>query len=260
MNAFDKNSCLYSHITDEGSVRELNEDSIYCSDVLWLVADGMGGHACGEVASKLAVEEIVKQYSRTGLLSDVILIAHNKILEACQKNNTQSGMGTTIVALANSENSAEVAWEVAWVGDSRAYLWEKKRRRLSQLSEDHSLITRLINANLISAEQAINHPKRHIITQWLGSVDLTNIQVDTIHGKWESSQQILLCSDGLTDELTDKEIVNILQKNISSDEKARQLLDNAKLAGGKDNISIILVDSPILEVSSIWNKLKSIFT
>ncbi len=256
MNELDSNIYQYSHITDEGSVRELNEDSLYCSDALWLVADGMGGHACGEVASKLAVEEIVEQYNKTNHLSGAIQIAHNKIIEVSQKNTTQSGMGTTVVALVSSENN----YEVAWVGDSRAYLWEKTHRRLSQLSKDHSLVTRLLNANLISAEEAINHPKRHMITQCLGSVDIANLQVDTVQGKWKYNQQILLCSDGLTDELSDKEIVSILQKNVSGDEKIRQLLDKAKLAGGKDNISIILVDSPILEVSGIWNKLKSLFT
>jgi len=131
---------------------------------------------------------------------------------------------------------------------------------LKQLSEDHSLISRLINANLITPEEALTHPKRHMITQCLGSLGLTTVQVDTVQGKWKGGQQILLCSDGLTDELSDKEIANILQKTLTADEKIKQLLENAKLAGGKDNISIILVDSPVLEVSGIWNKLKSLLT
>ena len=256
MNAPDKNTSQYSHITDEGSVHELNEDSIYCSGTLWLVADGMGGHACGEVASKLAKETVVGQYNTTGQLSDAIQTAHKKILEVSQNNISQSGMGTTIVTLANTENN----YEIAWVGDSRAYLWESKHKKLSPLTEDHSLLTKLINANLISAEEATNHPKRHVLTQSLGSKDVVDIQVDTLHGEWRSHQQILLCSDGLTDELTEQEIAVILKKPMSNDEKVRELLDTANHAGGKDNISIILVDTPILETSSIWNKLKSIFS
>ncbi len=256
MKELDSNSYQYSNITDEGSVRELNEDSLFCSDNLWIVADGMGGHACGEVASKLAVEKIVERFNKNGQLLDAIQIAHHKILEVSHNNPAQSGMGCTIVALTTSGEN----YEIAWVGDSRAYLWNQSQRELKQLSEDHSLVTRLINANLITAEEALTHPKRHMITQCLGSVDLTNVQVDTIHGTWNSGQQILLCSDGLTDELSDKEIADILQKNITADEKTQQLLDNANLAGGKDNISIILVDSPVLEVSGIWNKIKLLFT
>ncbi len=255
MDSIEKISCQYSHITDVGCMRDLNEDSVYCSDNLWLIADGMGGHACGEVASKLAVEEISSKYAQTGQLPAAIMSAHNKIFEVSTENTTQSGMGTTIVALANTDNN----YQIAWVGDSRAYLWESKRQRLSQITEDHSLIVRLVKSKLISKKEAMTHPQRHMITQCLGSLDVAKIQVDMLQSQWKGNQQILLCSDGLTDEVSNEDLANILKQDISNQEKMTILVDIAKLAGGKDNISIILIDSPILEDPSIWNKLKSFF-
>jgi len=255
MDSIEKISCQYSHNTDVGCVRDLNEDSILCSNNLYLIADGMGGHACGEVASKLAVEEISRQYAKTGQLTTAIESAHSKILEVSKQNTTQSGMGTTIVALASTENN----YEIAWVGDSRAYLWESKKKRLSQITEDHSLIVRLIKSKLISKKEAMTHPQRHMITQCLGSLEVDNIQVDTLQSQWKDNQQILLCSDGLTDEVSDEDLANILKQDISNKKKITTLVDIAKLAGGKDNISVILIESPILEEPGIWNKLKSFF-
>jgi len=255
METVTNNSCKYSHITDVGAVRELNEDSLYYSDNLWIVADGMGGHACGEVASRIAIEEIADHYQSTGLLDDAIQLAHHKIIDTSQQNITQSGMGTTVVALANTEQG----FEIAWVGDSRAYLWEIKKQRLTQLTEDHSLIVRLIKSNLISAEDAKTHPQRHMITQCLGSLEVAQLQVDNYQGQWKYNQQILLCSDGLTDELSKQEIADIMKQDITVQSKMSTLVEAAKQAGSKDNISIIIIDSPLAEPAGFWDKVKSLF-
>ncbi len=250
-----QNISSFAQITDVGSVRELNEDSLYCSGNLWLVADGMGGHACGEVASQLASDTIAEEFSRTGKLTEAIELAHHRIMEAGSKGSDQYGMGTTIVAV----TSDILDYEVAWVGDSRAYLWDENKRRLSQVSEDHSLVVRLMKSGLISATDALKHPQRHMITQCLGSLEIETVSVDTVKGRWLAGQQLLLCSDGLTDELTDEKIAAVLKQDLDNQEKLATLVDEAKAVGGKDNISIILVDSPIKSEPTVIERLKSGF-
>lgn len=140
----------YTCVTDVGNARELNEDSLFCSDNLWLVAGcwllvADGGHACGEVASRLAAKIIAEEYQRTANLVKAIEAAHHQIVEAGNKGQGQLGMGTTVVAAASRAS----AYEVAWVGDSRAYLWEQNNRPLRQVSEDHSLVTPLVKLGLV---------------------------------------------------------------------------------------------------------------
>lgn len=248
--------CQSSCVTDVGCVRSLNEDSVFSGENLWLVADGMGGHVCGEIASELASLVIPREFSENGDLSAAIQQAHEEIIMAGKLGRGESGMGTTVVAL--SSNLSE--YQVAWVGDSRAYLWDPLNgNRLTQLSEDHSLIVRLLNSGLITPEEAKNHPQRHMITQCLGSVELDKVQVDLIYGHWHSQQQILLTSDGLTDGVSDAEIAAILRQPLSSQEKLTLLVAAAKEAGGKDNISLVLVDAPILQKKTPWRHLFSQF-
>ena len=246
----------YAHITDVGCVRELNEDTLYCDDKLWLVADGMGGHACGEVASQLAAKTISDEFSKSGELPKAIELAHKKIVEAAQSGNGQYGMGTTVVAVTSNGSG----YQISWVGDSRAYLWDKLKGRLVQLSEDHSLMVRLLKSGLITAEDAKNHPQRHMITQCLGSVEIDDVLVDSYFGDWQASQQLLLCSDGLSDDVSEAAMADILQLDISNQEKLSKLTEIAKNLGGKDNISIVLIDSPVLKAPSLWQKLKAMFT
>lgn len=247
---------IYADVTDVGCSRELNEDSLFCGPNLWIVADGMGGHACGEVASQLAVKTIAEDFAITGQLEGPILKAHQKIIKAGDMGVGQAGMGTTVVVLHCSEQD----YKIAWVGDSRAYLWDAKRSKLTQLTEDHSLIARLINSGLITAEDALNHPQRHMITQCLGSLEIDTPQVDTYMGRWGQHQQILLCSDGLSDEVSDEEIAAMLEQDATNEEKLASLVAVAKQKGGRDNISLILVDSPVVEGLSFWAKLKSLFS
>jgi protein phosphatase len=240
---------VFEHFSasDVGCVRDLNEDSLFCGDNFWLVADGMGGHACGEVASQLAVETLVDEFDKTGDISESIQTAHRAILLEAQNNPNQAGMGTTVVCLSSFDDE----YEIAWVGDSRAYLWDSETKQLSQLSEDHSLVVRLQKSGLITAEDARKHPQKHMITQCLGSKEMKQLDVDTYHNQWQPKQQVLLCSDGLTDEVEDSVIEGILAQEKSNQEKVEALIDSAKQAGGRDNISIILIDSPVTKKSRL---------
>ncbi|MDH5433713.1 MAG: protein phosphatase 2C domain-containing protein [Gammaproteobacteria bacterium] len=249
MDKRQANKIESKHITDVGCVRELNEDAIMVTDNLWLLADGMGGHACGEVASQLAVETIVKEFGKKQNLVDAIQTAHQKVLKQGKKKKAQKGMGTTIVAAACENGS----YDVAWVGDSRAYLWDGKK--LVQLTEDHSLMMRLVNSGLLSMEEASRHPQRHIITQCLGSLELDRVLVDRISGNWQYGQQLLLCSDGLSDDVTNEEISAILKQELGNKDKLNLMVKIAKDKGGKDNISIVLIDSPVkIENKTPWMK------
>jgi len=247
--------CKYTHATDVGCVRELNEDSVFSKPGLWIVADGMGGHACGEVASAMAVREIVACFERGDPLSDAVQSAHVKITEAGTKNDAQSGMGTTVVAM----SVQGIKYQIAWVGDSRAYLWDGKRAKLTQVSQDHSLMIRLIHAGLLTEQDALTHPQRHMITQCLGSTEIDQVKVDTLESQWQADQQILLCSDGLTDEVPDNMIRQIMVSNISIQEKSTLLVKTAKQSGGRDNITLIIIDSPIQKQFSLMDKIKDLF-
>jgi serine/threonine protein phosphatase PrpC len=232
----------YADITDTGCVRKLNEDTVFSSDNLWLVADGMGGHACGDVASQLAAQTIVSEFSKSGCLREAIETAHAKVLEEGRNRQGQKGMGTTVVALFCDNNDE---FEVAWVGDSRAYLWQANIYTLTPLTTDHSLVATMVSNGQLSAEQAKRHPKRHMITRCLGSKDSNAFDVDICQGAWQPKQKILLCSDGLSDAVSDEQISAFLEQQGSNDHKLELLLNAAKEAGGKDNISAILIDSPL---------------
>jgi len=179
MSQTDKATFEYVYATDVGRVRELND--------------------------QLAVEAIVEEFAKTGELNESIQTAHQAILLEAQNNPEQSGMGTTVVILSCFDDK----YEVAWVGDSRAYLWDGETQQLSQISEDHSLVVRLLKSGLISPEDARKHPQKHMITQCLGSKEMKQLDVDTCQNQWESKQQILLCSDGLSDEIDDSKIADI---------------------------------------------------
>ena len=154
----------FGHLTHVGLRRELNEDTYYGDSELglWLVADGMGGHEYGEVASALARETIVREVRDGTPLAQAIRIADEEIIRASRRRNDALPMGTTVVAARITGNR----FEVAWVGDSRVYLW--REGQLAQLSQDHSYVQELIAQGAISAEQARSHPHRNVVTQALG--------------------------------------------------------------------------------------------
>ncbi len=235
----------YSQATDVGLLRDNNEDAIW-SDAdlgLWVVADGMGGHAAGEVASEITVSVISDSIRQGRTLKDAISAAHQAVLEAAQDGSGRYGMGSTVVALHSLGNR----YEIAWVGDSRAYLWSDRDKdgfSLQQLTIDHSYVQMLYQSGIISAEEMSGHPEKNVITQCLGSTELTELTVDVIEGSWHKYDWILLCSDGLSDTVSDQQICDILNEAENADLAVRELIQAALANGGKDNISVIIITAP----------------
>ncbi len=232
----------YAAQTDVGKVRDHNEDCYRVNTDLGLciIADGMGGHASGEVASRIAVDAIEMQVDKGESLVSAIEQAHLEIIKGVATGAGKSGMGTTVVAIQLSENN----YTLAWVGDSRAYLWDKN---LTQLSKDHSLVQMLIDSGEISKEEARFHPRKNIIYQNLGSEETEDFQVSQKQGVLYKNQKLVLCSDGLSDELDDEVIGEIIkqgvQQNISEESIVEQLIDAALTSGGRDNVSIVIISA-----------------
>ena len=230
----------YGSATQVGRVRDHNEDSwLAAPDLgLWLVADGIGGQVAGEVASALAVEQI-KVCVRTGMsLEAAIASANDAVLAAPQAGRGRAGMGTTVVALAIRNRH----YQVAWLGDSRAYLWNSKG--LTQLSRDHSYVQELVDSGEISRAQAAINPYRHIITRCIGSRDSAQVDVETVDGDLYAGDRLLLCSDGLTGELTDDVIKAVFDAALGVQETADQLVQAALVQGGSDNVTALIVAAP----------------
>jgi len=228
----------FGHLTHAGLRRELNEDTYYGdSDLgLWLVADGMGGHEYGEVASALARETIVREIRQGASLAQAIRTADEEIIRASRQRSDALPMGTTVVALRIVGNR----FEVAWVGDSRAYLW--RDGNLAQLSHDHSYVQELITQGAITVDQARTHPHRNVVTQALGVTEPQNLNVETLAGDLRPGMQLLLCSDGLTEEVDDGNISQVLaHTECSAQECVDGLVAAALDGGGSDNITVVLV-------------------
>ena len=227
----------FGHSTHVGLRREHNEDTYYAdADLgLWLVADGMGGHENGEVASALARDTLVSEVQRGTPLSQAIQIADEEIIKHSSKRTQALPMGTTIAAIRLQGDD----FEVAWVGDSRAYLWNGE---LKQISQDHSYVRELIEQGAISPEQARTHPHRNVVTQALGVTDPQSLRVETVAGSLAPGYQVMLCSDGLTEEVDDAIIAGVLSRQ---DLTAQECVDHLVLAaldgGGSDNVTVILL-------------------
>lgn len=228
----------FGHLTHVGLRRDLNEDTYYGDSELglWLVADGMGGHEYGEVASALARETIVRETRQGTPLAQAIRIADEEIIRASRQRHDTLPMGTTVVAA----RIANDRFEVAWVGDSRVYLWHAGR--LTQLSQDHSYVQELISQGTISVDQARNHPHRNVVTQALGITDPKALNVETMTGELLPGMQLLLCSDGLTEEVDDGSIARVLSHTeCSAQECVDGLVAAALDNGGSDNVTVVLV-------------------
>jgi len=227
--------------TDVGMVRQQNEDSFLAEETLFVVADGMGGHNAGEVASALAVTTL-KAGARLGIdttedFRELVQQANSAIYTASLDDSTQSGMGTTVTALSIVEGE-EPRVLVANVGDSRAYLW--RSGALSRLSVDHSYVQELVNEGIITPEAARVHPRRNIVTRALG-ID-RSVMVDVFTHFVRTGDRIVLCSDGLVDEVADTEIARVLGQHSDPQETAEALVMVANTNGGRDNTTVIVVD------------------
>lgn len=232
-------------LTHTGCVRQHNEDAVFVDEGLglYLVADGMGGHAAGEVASQLVVDVVRDAVQNGASLAAALHRAHRDIKTASDKGVGKPGMGSTVVAA--RLRGKELL--IAWVGDSRAYLFRDLGNglTLTQVTKDHSFVQRLMDAGAISQEEARNHPKRNLITQSLGAEQLENVEVDETKLKLMPGDKILLCSDGLSGELRDDELLAIVKKHGDAPEVLVQALVQAACdAGGNDNISVVAICIP----------------
>jgi protein phosphatase len=226
--------------THTGRIRDRNEDSYLAQPEqgLWLIADGMGGHQGGEIASSLVVHEVHKLMHQDLSLRLAINMTHQTVKTAAGASDATKGMGSTVVAL----KLDRFRYEVCWVGDSRAYLWDDIS--LEQLTRDHSFVRELVDSGIITDVEARQHPRRNVITRALGLEPVENLIVDCVSGDLFRGERILLCSDGLTSELNDTEISEILALGNSCQATVDLLVQNANARGGRDNITAILVEAP----------------
>lgn len=233
----------YSAATDVGLQRSNNEDTfLSCPDLgLWVVADGMGGHAAGEVASAIVSETIKTKVYEGKRLTDAIQNSHRQVLAAAANGEGGQGMGSTVVAM----HSHGKHYEIAWVGDSRAYLWSPQGQPpLRQMTTDHSYVQMLYQTGAISEEELDTHPEKNIITQCLGSLELDAVNVGHVEGEWKAGEKMLLCSDGLSDIVTRAEIAQVIAANSNAHQATKALINLALARGGKDNITVSMIEGP----------------
>ena len=243
-------------LTDVGRKRKGNEDNYFVNagEELYVVADGMGGHAAGEVASQVAVEAINEFIEMTSgdeeitwpfgideeishdgnRLKTAVRYANSKVLDSMQQCSEYEGMATTVVAVLVSGNEANLAH----VGDSRIYLI--RDGELSQLTSDHSWVNEQIKAGLISPDQARSHPLRNVVTRALGGRSDLDVEMQ-VH-EIESGDLLLLCSDGLTTMLPDEDIEKLVcETDLPIERAVKDLVDESNERGGDDNITVVLV-------------------
>jgi PPM family protein phosphatase len=235
---------VFAAATDVGRMRKNNEDSYLSSQPVAAVADGMGGHSAGEVASAIAIEELTalggrgpweNETAATDDLKQAILRANRRIREMAASDRKLNGMGTTLVALLEDGDMVHVAN----VGDSRGYLL--RQGELSQVTVDHSLVQELVDDGRLSPEDAERHPQRSVITRALG-ID-PEVEFDLFTYKLQVGDRLLLCSDGLSDVVEPAQIRNVLLRVRNSHQAARKLVTVANEQGGPDNITVIVVDA-----------------
>jgi protein phosphatase len=247
-------SLKFAGHTDTGRNRDHNEDCIGfdTGTGVAVLADGMGGHKAGEIASRMAVEQVLRQLrSRLGpqtdrsitgsqmlrLVSNTISTSNRRIFEASEAHSARNGMGTTVVAAVFRDSRLYGGH----VGDSRMYLL--RDRCLKRITKDHSLVQDLVDKGFYTEDEAKLASINHVVTRALGTAE--DVEVDIFEQDTETDDLYLLCSDGLTDMLSDDQMEKVLQETDKDlNEKARKLIEMANQEGGKDNISVILIKVP----------------
>ncbi|MDR3686742.1 MAG: Stp1/IreP family PP2C-type Ser/Thr phosphatase [Coriobacteriia bacterium] len=227
----------WAALTDIGRVRTHNEDSVLAQPPLFVVADGLGGHEAGEVASSIAVETLRDHAPRrpdAKALARAVKAANREVIRSAREGFGKAGMGTTMTAAI--VEGTKIA--IAHVGDSRAYLLHEGA--LVRVSEDHSMVADMIRRGQLTEAESRYHPNRSVITRALGTDP--NMLADTYEVDASPGDRLLLCSDGLTTMLEDGLICEILEQYRTPDVAARMLIDTANEAGGHDNISVIVID------------------
>ncbi|MBT2603401.1 Stp1/IreP family PP2C-type Ser/Thr phosphatase [Peribacillus frigoritolerans] len=234
--------------TDRGKVRQHNEDNggIFENSEgvrLAIVADGMGGHRAGDVASAMTIDLLKKGWEvSTGIetandaedwLKQQIFTVNQLLFEHAEANTECKGMGTTIVAAICTDKFATIAN----IGDSRCYLYNESG--FKQVTEDHSLVNELVRSGQISKEDAENHPRKNVLLRALGTE--MQVEMDIMTVIFEENDLLLLCSDGLTNKVSELELEETVTNAQSLEEKANSLIDKANHYGGEDNITLVLV-------------------
>ena len=244
----------YAAATDTGVVRATNQDAIYADNQIAIIADGMGGHAAGEVASDITVTIVrdgFQQKDTVESLYESIEIANTAIIKDAEENPERFGMGTTVIAVGITYAEDGIGSPTLFnVGDSRAY--QLRDGALRQLSEDHSVAEEWVRMGRLTAEEALTHPRRHQLTRALGVEP--KIDIDVLSLDVHSGDRILLCSDGLSNELSSEELASIASSPKNLDDAVTELVAAAKRAGGRDNISVVLLEFD--EVSPTSNPIK----
>lgn len=226
-------------VSDVGRVRAVNQDDALARDGLFAVADGMGGHRGGEVASQIAVEVLgASQIVSAGDLIAAVNTVNDAIMRRADEDDL-AGMGTTLCALALvTTDEGESRLAISNVGDSRVYTFVGDR--LQQLTDDHSLVAQLVRDGNITADEAERHPQRNVLTRALGIEP--GIPIDTWEVHPVAGDRYLLCSDGLTNELTDDQIAAVLRRLADPKDAASELVRLANASGGRDNVTVVVVN------------------
>lgn len=233
-------------MTDKGRTRNTNQDYVFCEENavgsfpnLFIVADGMGGHNAGDTASRMCVEEVVSQIEQStkvtpiGIFEQAVAAANEKVFQASLSEKALNGMGTTIVAAVVLGDTAYIVN----VGDSRLYVYKDTFR---QVTIDHSLVEEMVQSGKLLKEDMRTHPNKNIITRALGTN--SEVKADCFEIEVDEGDVLLLCSDGLSNMLEDEKIERIIRSNRENmGEAGKQLVKAANEAGGKDNISVVLI-------------------
>ncbi len=233
----------FSALSDKGNRRSLNEDNFFINEEInfLMVADGMGGHAAGEVASQTAVSSAANfefdLLDPLTSLSQLTFKINQEIIDKSQQNPDYMGMGTTFAAVIIKHNKLYYVN----LGDSRIYLYNRKEENLKKISKDHSLVADLLRQGKITEAEAFDHPKKNIVTQALGLDD--ELDLDTGQLEISEADYILLCTDGLTDMIRKSKIEAVFKKYQKSEKIAEELLAEALASGGLDNITLIVAGS-----------------
>jgi PPM family protein phosphatase len=217
--------------------RKHNEDAFLVNQQagLMIVADGVGGHNAGEVASDITCKALEREVCNGASLEAGIAVANSEVYMAVAQQLGRANMASTVVAV---HFSGQV-WDLAWVGDSRAYLWDGQ---LGLLSRDHSLVESLVSSGRISLEEARSHPQKNVIEQAVGLQMEDNLHVGCNRGVLQPGQTLLLCSDGLNDVLDSARISAILAAGGTLDERCQELVMAAVNKGGRDNTTVVLIE------------------
>ncbi|MBK1810613.1 Stp1/IreP family PP2C-type Ser/Thr phosphatase [Clostridium sp. YIM B02505] len=234
--------------TDVGNKRNLNEDfaSYYKDDKysIYVVTDGMGGHNAGEVASKMAAEGLISYFSENyGTIDDIDLLktaiehVNRSIFEFSLGDDALNGMGTTITACFVTKNLVQIAN----VGDSCCLGIIKDK--IIKITKDHSLVQELVDCGSISEEEAMHHPRKNVITRAIGTN--LNVEVDLFDITSSGFEILVLCSDGLTNEISNEEIKGLIKSKSNYDDACTALVELAKDRGGKDNITVMIFGGEI---------------